>query len=222
MIFLDDSLKQAEDLGFPGQLGVRTVLTKSSWSSKYETLIALMSVIDRMEIQKLLSAWSNQWIKNAQMGGGEHWLFGCQGHDFQKKNGPPPSVFAGKIFLICRNPPRTTQRWGTLRYLNTANIRCSVPLACQLCRQYGATCRAWCADKDHGRRYEGVSLAALVELCCLGTGLWRFPWQPVKSSAKFSLFSIFLNMLLMRTRVPLALPITRLDLLSELVTLLKI
>ena len=47
---------------------------------------------------------------------GEHWLFGWQGHDFQGQKWIPSKHICCQEFpMICRNPSRTTQGWGTSR-----------------------------------------------------------------------------------------------------------
>lgn len=148
-----------------------------------------MSVIDSMEIQQLLTphwaAWSNQWIKNAQVGGGEQWLFDCQGHDFQRKNGPPPSTFAGRNFIDMQEFHwYCWQDYPEMRYLKAANIRCSVPLACQLCRQYGA--------KDALGKHQ---LAAMEDGCAAMTSCihsvvcwsWAKTWKSIVCSSSLTM-----------------------------------
>ena len=134
-----------------------------------------MSVIDRMEIQQLLTshwaALSNQWIKSAEMGEGEHWLFGCQGYDFQRKKWTPSKH-------IC------WQDYPEMRYLKAANIRCSVPFACQLCRQYGA--------KDALGKHQ---LAAMEDGCAAMTSCihsvvcwsWAKTWKSIVCSSSLTM-----------------------------------
>ena len=54
---------------------------------------------------------------------------------FKGKNGSPPSTFAAKNFIDMQKPFKD---YPEMRYLKAANIRYLVPLASELCREYGA------------------------------------------------------------------------------------
>lgn len=109
------------------------------------------------------------------------------------------------------SPPKHIKDYPEMRHPKP-NIRYRVPLACQLCRHFGAkdalgkhqlaamaglmccydllslTYGAWCPDKDRGRRLESVWFAVFVELWRLREALWRFQRRPVQCIGKISLF----------------------------------
>ena len=72
-----------------------------------------------------------QWLlyisQRANQQQGSNWMFW--------RHILPPSTFAAKNFIDMQKPFKD---YPEMRYLKAANIRYLVPLACQLCREYGA------------------------------------------------------------------------------------